>query len=144
MRDGFAPKGPRGTAFEGACELRFIETALRCCRNDALPRVGGRCENSGDVIAATFLLRACAKSLLACLPDEGCEFHELWEMAPVGAGERGKVDRLEMWREALERIVVGARGGFEMMGYAGLALESLRYPRDEGSEELFSWGNVVF
>ena len=31
LRDGFAPKGPRDTAFEGARELRFIESALRCC-----------------------------------------------------------------------------------------------------------------
>ena len=148
LRDGYAPPGPRSTAFSGACELRFIETALRCCRNDAVDRAGGRCENSGDVIAATFLLRACAKSLLECLPREGCEFHELWEMASVKAGEEGKVDRLGMWKEALERIVVGeqraANGGFEMMGYAGLALDNLRDPRDETSEELFSWEKIVF
>lgn len=31
LRDGFAPKGPRDTAFEGARELRFIGSALRCC-----------------------------------------------------------------------------------------------------------------
>ena len=108
-----------------------------------MARVGNRRKNSGDAIAATFLLRACAKSLLDCLPDEGCEFHELWEMVPVEAGEEGRRTRLGMWKEALEGFVVGERGWFEMMGYAGLALENLRDPRDERSEELFSRGNVV-
>jgi hypothetical protein len=144
LRDGYAPKGPRSTAFEGACELRFIETALRCYRNDAVARAGGRCENSGDAIAATFLLRACSQSLLDCLPREGCEFHELWGMVPVEAGEERRSVRLGMWKKALEGFVVGARGGFEMMGYAGLALENLCDPRDETNEELFSWRNLVF
>ena len=31
LMDRFAPKGLRDTAFEGARELRFIESALRCC-----------------------------------------------------------------------------------------------------------------
>lgn len=30
LRDGYAPRGPRNTAFEGACELRFVEAALLC------------------------------------------------------------------------------------------------------------------
>ena len=69
-------------------------------------------------------------------------------MTPVETGEEGKSDRLGMWKAALERIVVGekmaANGGFELIGYAGLALENLRESRDGGSEELFSWVNVVF
>lgn len=46
-----------------------------------------------------------------------------------------------MWKAAFERIVVGgqgvARSGFEMMAYAGLALENLRDVKNEGSEQLF-------
>ena len=46
-------------------------------------------------------------------------------MAPVGAGEEGRSVRLRMWKEALERIVVGQQQGrrcdFALMGYAGLA-----------------------
>ena len=50
---------------------------------------------------------------------------------------------------ALERIVIdeqqqGGRRDFALMGYAGLASESLRDPRDETSEELFSWGECCF
>ena len=147
LRDGFAPPGPRSTAFEGACELRFVESALQCRQNG---RVAGdsRCHNSADAVAATFQLRAGAESLLACLPDEGSEFHELWEMAPVGVGEEGRSVRLGMWKEALERIVIDERQAgkrdFALMGYAGLALENLRDPRDETSGELFSWSSVVF
>ena len=33
---------------------------------------------------------------------------------------------------------------FALMAYAGLALENLRDPKDETSEELFSWASVVF
>lgn len=62
LRDGYAPRGPRNTAFEGACELRFVEAALQCHRNGSMVG-GGSCMNTADVIAATFLLRACAKSL---------------------------------------------------------------------------------
>lgn len=147
LGDGYAPRGPQNTAFPGACELRFIESALQCRQNGTIPG-GGVCLNSADAIAATFQLRACAKSLLASLPSEGCELHELWEMAPVGAGEEGRSVRLGMWKEALERIVVGEQQGgrcdFALMGYAVLALMNLRDPRDETSEELFSWANIVF
>ena len=69
-------------------------------------------------------------------------------MAPVGAGEEGRSVRLRMWKEALERIVIdeqqGGKRDFTLMGYAGLTLENLRDPRDETSEELFSWAGVVF
>ena len=144
LRDGFAPPGHRNTAFKGACELRFVESALQC---GTVPG-GGRYRNSAEAIAATFLLRAGAKSLLASLPSEGCEFHELWEMAPVGVGEEGGGVRLRMWKEALERIVIDeqqdGKRDFTLMGYAGLTLENLRDPRDETSEELFSWASVVF
>ena len=109
-----------------------------------MARAGGRRQSSGDAVAATFLLRACAKSLLASLPGGGCEFHEVREMASIGIGEVGRSVRLGMWKKALEGFVVGAQGGFEMICYAGLALKNLRDPRDEGSEELFSWGRVVF
>ena len=109
---------------------------------------GGSGMSTADVIAATFLLRACAKSLLACLPGEGCEFHELWDMVTVEAGEEGKITRLGMWKAALEMIVVGkwraANGESGLMGHAGLALENLRDARDEGSEGLLSWGCVDF
>lgn len=85
--------------------------------------------------------------MLACLPDEGCEFHELWEMTPVEAGEEGRSARLGMWKEALARIVLdgqqAGRRDFALMAYAGLALKNLRDPRDETGEELFSWGRVV-
>lgn len=141
LRDGYAPSGPRQTAFSGACELRLIESALQCRHN-------GTHQSSADVIVATFQLRACAKSLLACLPIDGCEFHELWEMPPIEAGEQGRTIRLRAWKEALERIVVGEQQGgrrdFALMGYAGLALENLRDPGDETSEELFSWERVIF
>lgn len=144
LRDGFAPPGHRNTAFKGACQLRFIESALEC---GTIPG-GGRCRNSAEAIAATFQLRAGAKSLLASLPSGGCEFHGLWEMAPVEAGQEGRGVRLRMWKEALERIVIdGQQDGkrdFTLMGYAGLTLENLRDPRDETSEELFSWASVVF
>lgn len=147
LRDGFAPPGRRNTAFSGACELRFIESALQCRRNGTVFG-GDRCQNSANAIAATLQLRACAKSLLAALPSEGCEFSELWEMAPVGAGEKGQSVRLEMWKEAMKRTVIdgqhGWKGDFALMGYAGLALENLNDPRDEASDELFSWGNIVF
>jgi hypothetical protein len=147
LRDGYAPKGPRNTAFAGACELRYIESALQCRHSSAMSTVD-RCQSSGDVIAATFQLRACSKSLLDCSPVEGCEFHEVWKMPPIEAGEEGRTARLRAWKEALERIVVdeqrAGRGDFALVGYAGLALENLGDPRDETSEELFSWGSVVF
>jgi hypothetical protein len=147
LRDGFAPPGPRQTAFSGACELRFIESALHC-RHNGTVYDGGHCQSSADAIAATFQLRACAKSLLALLPSEGCEFHDLWEMPAIEAGAEGRTARLRAWKEALERIVVdeqrAGRCEFALMGYAGLALENLRNPRDETSEELFSWGSIVF
>lgn len=100
VKDGFAPTGPRDTAFPGACELRYIESALQCKQNDTTPN-GDRCQSSGDAMAATFQLRACAKSLLASLPGGGCEFYKLWEMAPVEAGEEGRTGRLGMWKKAL-------------------------------------------
>jgi len=69
-------------------------------------------------------------------------------MAPVGVGEEGRSVRLEMWKEALERIVIGeqqvGRRDFALMSYAGLALGNLSDPRDETSEELFSWAKIVF
>jgi hypothetical protein len=147
LRDGYAPAGPRNTAFAGACELRYIECALQW-RPDGSMTTVGRCQSSGDVIAATFQLRACAKSLLASLPSEGCEFYDLWEMPPIEAGEQGRTARLKAWKEALERIVVdeqrAGRRDFALLAYAGLALENLRDLRDETSEELFSWGSIVF
>ena len=93
---------------------------------------GGRCENSGDVVAAALLLRACVGSLLDCLPSGGCEGHELCEMVIVEAGEEGRRGRLGMWKRMLEGFLVGKPGGFEVMGYADLVLENLRNPRDGG------------
>lgn len=52
LGDGFAPPGPRNTAFEGACELLFVESALNCRQNGTLPG-GGGCMNSADVSVAS-------------------------------------------------------------------------------------------
>jgi hypothetical protein len=112
LRYGSAPAGPRNKAFAGACELRSIETALQWRPNSVISTVG-RYHSSADVIAATFQLQACAKSFLACLPNEGCEFHELWEMETVGAEKEGKAVRLGTWKEALERIVVNKQRGWK-------------------------------
>jgi hypothetical protein len=75
LRDGYAPAGPQNPGFPRAYQLRYTEYTLQWRPNSTISTVD-RFQSSGDVIAATFQLIACAKSLLACLPDEACEFHE--------------------------------------------------------------------
>ncbi|KAM0714485.1 hypothetical protein Q7P37_010272 [Cladosporium fusiforme] len=145
LRDGYASKAARNTGFSGPCELCFIEWALRCSSSNRAASLDF--QTSADAAAATFLLRAGAKSLLDRLPAAGCHFHELWGLEAVGAGKECKSNRLEDWKRALERLIIDEHvvgRGFGVAYYAGLALENLRDPRDETSEELFSWDRIVF
>jgi hypothetical protein len=144
LRDGYAATSP--TTFRGALELRFIEVALMRGKGEVL--FNGHYQSSADVIAATFLLRGCARSLLDSLPGEGFQFGDSMHLPALKAGEKGSEERLQGWKEALEGFVVGGGGergndDFALMSYAALALENLSRPRDETSSELFSWDNLT-
>lgn len=143
LRDGYVYPGPGGSLFQGARQLRDIEFPLQRTSERG---VDDDYQSGCDVIAAMFQLRACARTLLDVLPKEGCVFPELYRIAPLGPGERGRSDRLEMWKKALAEFIVGdkaSRSDFAVMAYAGLALENLREPRDETSAELFAFDNMV-
>jgi hypothetical protein len=145
LRDGYvpSPSGPDGTLFQGSLELRSIEFALQ--RNEEQGTEDGY-QTSCDVIAATYQLRACAKSLLDILPRDGCVFPERYLIPDLKPGDDSKLERLASWKAALQAVVVGERpnSNFALRAYAGLALENLRSPRDETSAELFSFDNTVF
>lgn len=145
LRDGYANSTPRH--FRGAYELRFIEMALK--REPDQPLLDGAYQSSADVVAATFLLRACAKSLLASLPDEGCIFDSPMRLDALEAGPEGKDERLQGWKKALEAYIVDFHQqsnthSFAIANYAALALENLQDPRDESIEELLAWDKIVF
>jgi hypothetical protein len=144
LRDGYAPSLELdGTLFQGSLELRSIEFALQCSEEK---EADDSYQTSCDVIAATFELRACAKSLLNTLPRDDCVFPERYRIPDLKPGDDGKRERLASWKAALQAVVVGKRsnGNFALMAYAGLALQNLRDPRDETSTELFSFDKIVF
>jgi hypothetical protein len=73
-------------------------------------------------------------------------FPERYRIPDLKPGGDGKRERLASWKAALQAVVVGERSNsdFALRAYAGLALETLRSPRDETSAELFSFDNMVF
>lgn len=143
LRDGYAPSGPRSSLFQGASELRSIEFALQ---SNGKGMSDDSYQTSCDSIAATFQLRACAKNLLAILPEDGCTFPQTYRIPDLKIGPLGKEERLVGWKAALQTIIVGKRSNtnFALTAYASLALENLRNPRDETSAELFSFDSILF
>lgn len=144
LRDGYASTS--STNFMGALELRFIEVAFMRSKGELL--FNGHYQSSADVIAATFLLRGCARSLLDYLPEEGFTFGESMYIPPLKAGKEGKEERLQGWKEALKYFVIScgeqrSENDFALACYAGMALENLSNPRDETSADLFLWANIA-
>lgn len=144
LRDGYSNSTPRH--FRGAYELRFIEIALK--RKPGEPFLNGPYQSSADVVAATFLLRACAKSLLASLPHEGCNFDESMQLDALEPGSEGKEERLMGWKKALEAYIFDIQEqsnmhSFALANYAALAFENLQNPRDENINELLAWDKAV-
>jgi len=147
LRDGYAAASPTRNLFAGAFELRFVEVAL--LREGGRPLFDGPFRGSADVVAATFLLRSCARSLLDCFPGEGAWFDGPMQLAPLKAGLEGREERLRWWREGLEAFIVGQQSqshasSFAVAAYAAMALENLKSPRDESIESLLAFDNIVF
>lgn len=103
LRDGYAATSP--TSFRGAYELRFIEIVLMPSKGEML--FNRHYQSSADAIAATFLLRGCARSLLDSLPQEGFDFAKSMHLPPLKAGKQGKEERLQGWKDALKGFVLG-------------------------------------
>jgi len=147
LRDGYAAASPTRNLYAGAFELRFIEVAL--LRKEGQPLFDGPYRSSADVIAATFLLRSCAMSLLDSFPSEGAVFDEPMQLTPLKAGQEGRDERLQSWRRALETFIVGFQSqsnasSFAVATYAAMALDNLKSPRDEGIGSLLAFDNILF
>lgn len=143
LRSGYADSEPGEGLFPGAEDLHEIEFTLESAGHRGVD--GGNWSTS-DIIAVTFQLRACAKTLLDILPQDGCEFPWWFKIADLDPGEGGRSDRIERWKHALAGFILGEkarRSDFEVIAYVSLALENLREPRDESSAELFSFENMV-
>ena len=147
LRDGYVKSLPISTTFMGREQLIYIEQAFQRTERTGKWYVDDYNQTGCDVIAAMFLLRACARTLLDRLPRRGYEFHSSDKIPNVAFGQKGKVERVGGWKRALTEFVVGekaAKRDFAFMAYAGLALENLQAPRDETSAELFSFDKMVF